>query len=110
MNIAIMEIEDETTLYLCFTLEDIEKMHRVIEGGGMLLPAMDMKALGDDLGCTNPITMLQTMLVRDDAHAQAACDDIASMLGLRSDRRGPIPGMGYHTGDIPKKEPKTDGS
>jgi hypothetical protein len=106
VNLSVMDLYDkddkscETTLFLCFTTKDLEKLHRSSEQGAKIMPVIDMEALGRDVKTRGPITMLQIMVADTDEALRAKCDEIADMLGLKTQRHNDLQQPGYRAGMI----------
>lgn len=105
MNIEDADGAAETTLFLCFDLNDIDKMRSSAEQDGSISAAIDLSALALDLGA-KPITMLQIMVAHDNDAVVAKCNDIAKMLGLKSVRHDDLKQPGYRSGMISDKTRK----
>ncbi len=90
MMCSIMELEDEVTLFLGLTREDVLAMLHIIDSGGAVLPGLDMLELAKATECSRVITNLQLMIHEDVEASTAAIVDIGQMLDLAVQHRGSI--------------------
>ncbi len=88
--VAIMELEDEVTMFVGFDRDDIGRMEYIVDRGGATLPGLDMLALAKGTNCSRVITNLQIILCEDEDAFTARMNEIGEMLHLDVVNRGEI--------------------